>query len=176
MIISCMFKKYPTCISVCGVSGPLLLLIVRSSVVTCWHQDHQDTGRGRSKAALGSGYILSSSDLLSPVFPTPFLSFSFPSLLSFSWQLSSFLCLLSWSKMASSGRPHWVIHSAPSLLPLFAFVCLFTVDCSPSSPPGYTLSASSRVQPFPCSCPPSPKAGISIPLWAPRFAVLFIPS
>lgn len=118
-----------------------------------------DTGRRRRRSALGSGYILSSSGPLSPVFPSGFRSFSSPSLGN---------CFLSSVYLAG---PKWLLlGKAPSLPPLFAFACLFTLDCSPSSLPGYILSAPSRVQPFPGSCPPAPKAGISVPLWASRFA------
>lgn len=160
MLISCMFQKYPTGISVCGASGAPATLDCKEQcghMLTPGQCDHWTQGGEERKqlwALATFSPLLTCSPLSFP--PTSGLS---PPLLS-----SPFLgnCFLSSVYLAG---PKWLLlGTAPSLPSLCAFACLFTLDCSPSSPPGYILSAPSRVQTFPGSFPPPPKAGISVPL------------
>lgn len=163
MLISCKFKKYPTCISVCGVSGAPATLDCKeqcSHMLTPGQCDHWTQGGEESKQ-------LWALATFSPLLTCSPLSFPPPSCLS-PPLLSSFLGNGLLSSVYSAGSKWLLLDTAPSLPTLFVFACLFTLDCSPSSSPGYILSAPSRVQPFPGSCPPPPKAGISVPPVSPE--------
>lgn len=109
--------------------------------------------------------------------PLPFLLPLPPSLLSFSWQLSSFLCLLSWSK--------WLLLVTPPSLPHpSAFACaasspwlfcfLFLAWLHPVCT--WCRMQPSQVQPFPGSCPWSPQGWGNCPTSElPGSPVLIIP-
>lgn len=78
MPVSCMLKNTGLAFQCVEYQEPLLVLLVRDGVATPWHRGSMATGRGRAKAAFHSGYVLSSSVLLSPVFPLPLPFFLSP--------------------------------------------------------------------------------------------------
>lgn len=114
--------------------------------------------KSENKAALGSGHILSPSVPLSLVFPSPFLS-------SFPLPSSSLLFLATVSVPLST---QLFLDTAPSLPPLSEFACAVPSPWTVLPPLRLSTilsapSGSSQVQPFPGSCPPSPKPGVSVP-------------
>lgn len=82
-------------------------LIIRSNVATCKDPGNLTTGHGRGENQASFGHWLCPLLSCSPhlCLLSSFPPFPFPSLIFLSWQLSSFLCRLSWSKMTSSGWP-----------------------------------------------------------------------
>lgn len=128
MLISCMFKKYPACISVCGVSGAPA---IHDCKAQCGHMltpgqcDHWTQGGEEQKQLWALATFC-------PLLTCSPWSFPPPSCLSPPLLSSPFLgnCLL--SSVYSAGPKWLLLDTAPSLPPLSAFAWLFTQDCSPS--------------------------------------------